>query len=351
MERRGGVREIREPLLITRSAALMLAAGAALGACSPARGRSREIRIGLVTDFGGLGDRSFNDSANAGLVKARQRLGVSTVVLQSRSVSDYQLNMMALANERADEIFCIGYDQAMDLSEVAERFPRQHFSIIDGVVSAPNVTSVGFREEEGSFLAGALAALTTTTRTIGFLGGADVPIIQKFEAGYTAGARQIDPRVAVLVKYIGSFDDVPAGKELAGTLFEARADIVYTAAGKAGLGGIEQVRAREHAYVIGVDSDQDALVPGKILTSVLKRVDVSVFRLSVIAATRKPRPRRVVLGLREGGMSLTDFAYTRELVTARTRATLARLQAAIIDGRIAVPTTRTSLAAFTPMPV
>lgn len=300
----------------------------------------------MVTDYGGLGDHSFNDSANAGLQAAKHRLGVAAVVLQSRSVADYQLNMMALANARMAEVFAIGYDEALDLGEVARRFPQQHFSIVDAVVDAPNVTSVLFREQEGSFLAGALAALTTRTKTIGFLGGADVPIIQTFEAGYAAGAREIDPSVRVLVKYVGSFDDVPAGKELAGVLYAQRADVVYTAAGKAGLGAIDQVRNRDGAYVIGVDSDQDALVPGKILTSVLKRIDVSVFRLCALAAAHKARPPRLVLGLREGAVGLTDFHYSRKVVTAPTIARLDRIKAALVRGELIAPTTRRELASF-----
>jgi basic membrane protein A len=301
----------------------------------------------MVTDFGGLGDHSFNDSANAGMQEAKRRLGLATVVLQSMSISDYQVNMMALANATCDEIFCIGYDEAMDLGEVARRFPTQHFSIVDAVVDAPNVTSVLFRAQEGSFLAGALAALATRTKTIGFLGGADVPIIQTFEAGYAAGARQVDPDVKVMVKYVGSFDDVAAGKELTGLLFDERADIVYTAAGKAGLGAMQQLAGRQNAYVIGVDSDQDAIVPGKILTSVLKRVDVSVFRLCQLAAAHAPRPSRLVLGLRDGAVGLTDFRYTRAIVTPAIIARIDRIKAAIIAGAIVAPSTRGQLAAYT----
>ncbi len=303
----------------------------------------------MVTDFGGLGDHSFNDSAYRGLQEAKRKLDVGVIVLQSRSVSDYQLNMMALANEAVAEIFCIGYDQALDLAQVAPRFPAQHFSIIDGFVAGPNVTTVGFREQEGSFLAGALAALTTRTKAIGFLGGADVPIIQKFEAGYSAGARQIDPRVNVLVKYVGSFDDVAAGKELSQTLYNAHADIIYTAAGKCGLGTIGLAQASRGLFVIGVDSDQDGLAPGKILTSVLKRIDVSVYALAELAAAHRPRPRKLVLGLREGGVGLTDFPYTRAIVTAPIRTQIARVKAAIISGDIVVPTTRSEASAYRPV--
>jgi basic membrane protein A len=321
------------------------AAAALVAGCSraPRRGGTR---VGLVSDFGGIGDHSFNDSAYAGLMLAKRRLGVSPVVLQSRSVADYQPNFMALANERIDEIFAIGYDEALDLGSVAGLFPHQHFSIVDAEVDAPNVTSVRFREQEGSFLAGALAALTTRTKTIGFLGGADVPIIQAFEAGYCAGAREIDPAVRVLVKYVGSFDDVAAGKELTGLMFGAHADIVYTAAGKAGLGAIGELHGRDGVYVIGVDSDQDALVPGKILTSVLKRIDVSVFELCAMAAAHRPRPPKLVLGLREGAVGLTDFRYTRRIVGAATIERLDRITAAIVRGELVAPTTREALASF-----
>ncbi|HEX3550293.1 MAG TPA: BMP family ABC transporter substrate-binding protein, partial [Candidatus Elarobacter sp.] len=230
-------------------------------------------------------------------------------------------------------------------------YPKRHFSIIDAVVDEPNVTSVTFKEEEGSFLAGALAAMTTKTKAIAFLGGIDIPLLRKFECGYAAGARQIDPSVRFSVKYIGSFDDVASGKELAGVLFDQGADIIYAAAGKGGLGAIDQVKTRPGAYVIGVDSDQDALVPGKILTSMVKHVDNGVFRVSQDAAARRPRPKHLTLGLKEGGVGLTDFAYTRSVVTPQKRAVLAKLRAAIIAGRIVVPSTREELASFKRVPL
>jgi basic membrane protein A len=208
-----------------------------------------------------------------------------------------------------------------------------------------------FRSNEASFLAGALAAMVSRTRTIGFLGGIDVPVIRAFEAGYRAGARQIDPSANVIVKFVGDFDDVPSGAELTALMFDEHADIVFAAAGKAGLGTMEQLRGRSGVYAIGVDIDQDALVPGKVLTSVLKRIDVSVFRIAELAAAHAPRPHVLSLGLREDGVGLTDFRYTRDVVTPAMIATLARLKDAIVRGRIAVPKTREELAAFRPVPL
>jgi basic membrane protein A len=317
-----------------------------LSGCAHRQGASGAARIGMVTDVGGLGDRSFNDSAYAGLVRAKNDLRVETTVLQSKSAADYQVNLTVLANKEYDEIFAIGFLMAKDVQEVAERYAKRHFSIIDAVVSEPNVTSVTFKEEEGSYLAGALAAMTTKTKTIAFLGGIDIPLLRKFEAGFAAGARQIDPSVKVLVKYVGSFDDVASGKELTGVLFDQNADIVYVAAGKAGLGAIDQVKRRSGAYVIGVDSNQDAIAPGKILTSMVKRVDIGVFRVSKDAAAGRPRPAHLTLGLKEGGVGLTDFAYTKSVVTPAKIAVLAQLKAAIIAGKIVAPSTREELASY-----
>lgn len=337
-----------------RDALLAFAAlplGGRLAGCAARRGGSGAVRIGMVTDVGGLGDRSFNDSAYRGLLRAKERFREETAVLQSRSASDYELYMTVLANKEFDEIFAIGFLMAEDVNEVADRYPKRHLTIIDAVVDRPNVTSVTFREEQGSFLAGALAAMTTKTKTIAFLGGMDIPLLRKFEAGYAAGARQIDPAVKILVKYVGSFDDVAAGKELGGVLYDQGADIVYVAAGKAGLGAIEQAKDRSGVYAIGVDSDQDGLAPGKILTSVVKRVDVGVFRICADAAAHRPRPRALVLGLKEGGVSLTDFRYTRAVVTPQKIATLDALRAKIVAGTLLVPSTREALAGWRPVPL
>ncbi len=303
----------------------------------------------MVTDVGGLGDHSYNDAAYAGLQRAHAQLGVKAAVLQSRSVGDFAPMFATFTSEGYDEIFAVGFDMAADLGETVHRFPHQHFAIIDAVVDAPNVTSVTFREEEGSYLAGALAAMVSKTRTIGFLGGMDVPLIRKFEAGYFAGARQIDPAVQVRVKYVGDFNDVAAAAELSGLMYGQGADIIYTAAGKAGLGTIDEARGRSGVYVIGVNSNQDGLLPGKILTSVLKRLDESVFRLCQNVAAHQPLPHSLVLGLKEGGVGLTDFHYTRRVVTPRMIAELAKLQAAIVNGRIHVPRTRAEFTAYRPV--
>jgi basic membrane protein A len=300
----------------------------------------------MVTDVGGLGDHSYNDAAYAGLTEAQRTLGVGINVLQPQSDADFQA-MLAVLAARDDETFAVGYTMQEDLREVAARAPSRHFSIIDAVVDAPNITSITFKEEEGSFLAGAAAALASKTKTLGFLGGQDAPLIRKFEAGYIAGAHEIDPSEHILVKYVGDFNDVASGAELTAIMFDQGAGVVYTAAGKAGLGAFQVVRNRSGVFVIGVNSDQDAFAPGKVLTSMLKRVDVAVYTVAKFAAARKPRPARLALGVKEDGVGLTDFRYTRAAVTPAMRARLARIKAAIISGRIRVPVTREAAATFT----
>ena len=338
-----------------RAAVMLLAVAVcaiALGGCvrSHPHPQPGQLTLGMVTDIGGLGDKSFNDSAYHGMLDARSKLGAYIKVLQSKSAADYQPNLTVLSEAHFDMTYAIGFLMSDDLGQVARQFPAQQYTIIDAVVPRPNVISVTFKEEDGSFLAGALAAMVSSTHHIAFIGGQDIPLIRKFEAGYTAGAHEIDPQMRVDVKYAGSFDDVAAGKELANLLFSSGADIIYMAAGKVGLGAIDAAKSRPHGYyIIGVDNNQDALAPGRILTSMVKHVDVAVFDVARGIQDRKPLSGHVVLGLKDGGISLTDFRYTRDAVNPQKIARLHELERAIIDGRIRVPDTREALANWTPV--
>jgi basic membrane protein A len=339
-------------LTSARRIALALLACSALAACGggSGAGTSGGMKLAMVTDVGGLGDKSFNDSAYRGLQEAKAKLGAGIVVLESKSAADYQPNLMALANAGDDEIFAIGFLMNQDLDQVASNYPQRHFAIIDTVVDQPNVVSVTFREQESSFLAGALAAMMSKTKTIAFLGGIDVPLLRKFEAGYTAGAREIDPNVHVLVKYVGSFEDVASGKELAGVLFDDKADVVFIGAGKSGLGAVDELRSRSGVFGIGVDSDQDGLAPGKILTSVVKHVDAAVYKIAQQVHAGQTPSGHLELGLKENGVGLTTFHYTKALIGAANIARLAKLRQAIIDRNIVPPWTREGLATFKPVP-
>jgi basic membrane protein A len=320
-----------------------------LSGCFRHRGpQPGQLTLGMVTDIGGLGDRSFNDSAYRGLLMARSKLGAYVQVLQSRSAADYQPNLSALTNLHFGMIYAVGFLMSFDLDQVAKQHPRQRYAIIDAVVDDSNVVSITFREQDGSFLAGALAAMMSPTHHIAFLGGEDIPLIEKFEAGYIAGAREVDPHVRVDVKYAGSFDDVAAGEELANLLFDGGADVIYTAAGKVGLGAIDAVKSRPTDYVIGVDSDQDALAPGRVLTSMVKKVDVAVFDVARALKEGRPMSGHVVFGLKDGAIGLTDFRYTRKQIGAARIARLRRIERAIVTGRIVPPSTLAALERFKP---
>ena len=330
--------------------ALLAAAAFALAGCAHHEGpKPGQLTLGMVTDIGGLGDKSFNDSAYAGLKDAQQSLGAYIQVLQSVSAADYQPNLSTLSNNHYSMIYAIGFLMSKDLDTVAKQNPKQQYAIIDAIVPDPNVVSVTFKEEDGSFLAGALAALVTKTGHIAFLGGQDIPLIQKFEAGYIAGAREINPNIKVDVKYAGSFDDVAAGQELANLLYSSGDDIIYCAAGKVGLGAIEAAKSRKGAYIIGVDSDQDALAPGKILTSMVKHVDIAVLNVAEAIKAGKPLTGHLVLGLKDNAIGLTDFQYSKDEIGAANIARIDALRQAIIAGRISPPNTRAGLAAFEPV--
>lgn len=314
-------------------------------------GASTALKLAMVTDVGGLGDKSFNDSAYAGLQAAKAKYHAKITVLQSRSATDYEPNLSALAQQGNSLVIAVGFLMHDSLNDVAQRFPQTGFAIIDSVVAKPNVTSVTFKEEESSFLVGALAGFVTKSNVVGFMGGIDSPLIEKFLSGFEAGVKSANPKARVIVKYTGSFDDVAAGKEYATVLFDQGADVVYTAAGKCGLGAIDEVKSRPPGtFVIGVDSNQDALAPGRVLTSALKRVDQAVLRVADMTA-RGSKGGHLVIGLKEGGVGLTDFKYTRALLLPGTLAALDRYKDLIVAGKIVVPSTPEGVRAFVPVPL
>jgi basic membrane protein A len=258
------------------------------GTDAPATGDGSTV--GVVFDITGRGDRSFNDAAGAGLDQAVADLGVTGLESTPTGDGDRAERVQGLVDEGAGLVIGVGFLFGDSITAVAEANPDTSFAIIDSVVDLPNVASLVFAENEGSFLVGAAAALKSQTGTIGFIGGVENDLIKKFEAGYVAGAQAVDPDIEVLVNYISQppdfsgFNDPAKGKELAAAQYEAGADIVYSAAGGSGLGAFEaaaEAGAAGDVWAIGVDSDQYELVSPElqpyILTSMLKKVDVATF--------------------------------------------------------------------------
>lgn len=322
------------------------------GQASPAANTTgKRLKIGLVTDVGGVDDKSFNQSAWEGLQKAKTDFGVDIKYTESRNNADYAANLARYADNKYDLVFAVGYLMQDAVKDAAKRYPSTKFALIDGDVpsDATNAVSYKFREEDGSFLAGALAGLTTKTKTVGFVGGTDSALIQKFEVGYAAGVKTTNPAAQVKVGYAGAFNDPQKGQELALAQMGAGADIIYQAAGKTGVGVIQAVKNKGAGfYAIGVDKDQDGDAPGRILTSMVKRVDVAVYDVCKQTSTGAFKPGTVVLGLKEDGVALSEMKYTKKDVPAETLKRIDTLKEQIISGKITVPSTRADLASFTP---
>jgi basic membrane protein A and related proteins len=299
----------------------------------------KTLKIGMVFDSGGKGDKSFNDSAFAGLSKAEKDLGVEIRTVDSKSIKDYETNLDTLAEQGFDLVFAIGFTQGDALKIVAPKHPNTKFAIVDAVVENANVRSLLFSEEEGSYLAGYAAALASKTGKIGFVGGKKIPLIEKFEAGYKAGAMAANPKVVMLPsKYTESWDDTQLGKESAKVLFNDGADIVYHAAGRCGIGVITAAKDAGK-WAIGVDSDQDDVEKGSVLTSMIKRVDESVFQTIKDAQDGAFAGGSKVYDLKSNGVGLSDFRNSKDKLPADLLTKLEAVKKDIVEGKVKVPTT------------
>lgn len=307
----------------------------------------QSLRVGLVFDVGGRGDKSFNDAAFRGVDQAVRELGILAEFIEPGDGADRESGLRLLAARGFDLILGVGFVFSDDMLQIAHDYPDRHFACVDyvkfderGFVVPPrNMVALKFHEEEGSFLVGAIAALTSQRPIIGFVGGMDIPLIHKFEAGYRQGALAVCPSCKVLVGYAGTSADAfknPArGKELALAQYQAGAEVVFHAAGSTGLGVFEAAR-ENHRRAIGVDSDQWDEAPGYILTSMVKRVEVSVFDIIAALAHGRFESGVRVFGLREGGI---DYAYDeprRGMIPQAVRIRVEALRQDIIAGKIVI---------------
>ena len=254
----------------------------------------RDFFVGLVTDTGGIDDQSFNQGTWEGILEFADEYGSETNYLQSEADADYIPNLSSFADQGVDLIVAPGFLFEDAIGQVADNFPNQNFLLIDAVVQKDNIVSAVFAEEQGSFLVGVAAALTAQEAgedTVGYIGGVDFELIQKFEAGFEAGVWAVDPDMTVLVEYVGDFSDPSTGRSIASIMFDDGAYVIYHAAGGSGNGMINEAMERrsngEDVWAIGVDRDQ--YEDGKydddnsaILTSMMKRVDVAAYEVSVM---------------------------------------------------------------------
>ncbi len=316
------------------------------GTAPPPTGETKKLKIGMVFDSGGRGDKSFNDSAYAGLERAVKEFGVEEKLVDSAKESDYETNLETLAEQGVDLVVAVGISMGSAIDKVAPKYPNIKFAWVDGTVKSENVRGLLFKEEEGSFLAGYLAGLMTTTGKIGFVGGQQIPLIKKFEAGYIAGALTAKPDITVLPpKYTGSWNDADLGKQSAKTLYSQGADIIFHASGGCGRGVFEAAKEAK-MYAIGVDSDQDYMAEGRILSSMIKRVDESVYSTIKDVVDGKFSGGAKIYDLKANGVGLSDMKFTKDVIGAEKLAKISDIKAAIIAGTIKPPTNDQELAAY-----
>jgi basic membrane protein A len=294
----------------------------------------------LIYDLGGKFDKSFNEAAYNGGLAWKEATGGNFVDLELQNDAQREQALRRFASQGANPIVMAGFSWTAALTTVAAEFPDTNFVVIDTVVDAPNVQSIVFDEHTGSFLVGALAALKSETGTVAFVGGMDVPLIHKFYCGYAQGAKAVNPDVTLIENYTGTTpaawnDPVTAG-ELTKAAIDAGADVVFAAAGGSGL-GVLQAAKDAGKFSIGVDSNQNYLQPGSVLTSMLKRVDVAVqTALTEAGDDATFKPGTTVLGLENDGVGYAVDENNQSLITPEMQARLDELKSQIIAGEIEV---------------
>ncbi len=317
-----------------------------------------KIHVGIVFDIGGKDDRSFNAAAFAGVKCAetgnwpngtpcgKPALNIVLRDIEPGTPNSIEPAMRAFAERGYDLIIGVGFAQAPIMERVAKEYPNIHFAIVDGVSELPNVASLVFKEHEGSYLVGMLAAKKSQTGTIGFLGGMDIGLIHRFEGGYEEGARAVNPNIRVIQNYVGVTDSAwnnpGKGKELALAQIGKGADVIFTAAGNSGLGAFDAVEqagkqnGRATHFVIGVDSNQNMVKPGFVLTSMVKRVDNAVYAIVDYVVKGKFQAGFHVYGLDKDGVGYAMDENNKDLVTPEMIQQVEQAKKKIIAGQIKV---------------
>jgi basic membrane protein A len=293
----------------------------------------------IVYDAGGKFDKSFNESAHTGIERYKKETGGHYLDFEIANDTQREQAFRRMAQKGASPVIAIGFTQAAALEKVAREFPQVKFAIVDTVVDLPNVQSVVFKDQEGSFLAGMLAVMASKTGKVGFIGGMDVPVIRRFQCGYEQGAKYANPKAEVLTNMTGTtpaaWSDPTRGGELARTQFSRGVDVIFAAAGGTGI-GVYQAAKDQGKLAIGVDSNQNGLQPGTMLTSMQKRLDVAVYSIAMSARGGTWKPGLNVLGLKEQGVSLAMDTHNARLVTPEMKKRLDAAQADIVGDRIKV---------------
>jgi basic membrane protein A len=297
-------------------------------------GIAAQAQPAVIYDMGGKFDKSFNEAAYSGAERWKKEGGKPYLDFEIANEAQREQAMRRMADKGANPIIAIGFSQGSTVEKVSKDYPKLQFAIIDSVVKAPNVESIVFKEQEGSFLVGMMAAMASKTGKVGFIGGMDIPLIRRFQCGYEQGAKFANPKAEVTSNMTGTtpaaWNDPTRGAELAKAQFAKGVDVIFAAAGGTGI-GVYQAAKDGGKYAIGVDSNQNHLQPGTMLTSMVKRVDVAVYN-----AAKKTNPGVTVLGLKEGGVDYALDKHNEKLVNADMKKKVDAAKADIIAGKIKV---------------
>ncbi len=333
--------------------------GAACSQQSYANDDLSKPRVGIVFDIGGKDDRSFNAGAWNGVHCAetgtwpdgtdcgKPGFGIILRDVEPGTPVNIEPGMRAFAERKYDLIIGIGFAQAPIIDTVAKDYPDLHFAVVDGVSDLPNVASLVFKEHEGAYLVGVLAAMTTKTNTLGFIGGMDIGLIHRFAKGFEEGAKSVNPNIRVIQNYVGvtdaAWNNPGKGKELALSQIAKGADIIFPAAGNSGLGAFDAVEGmgkdasgRATHFVIGVDANQDMLKPGFVLTSMVKRVDNAVYLIASDVVNKRFKPGLHVFGIESDGVGYTVDEYNKALLSPEAIKAAEEAKRKIIAGEIKV---------------
>ena len=336
---------------------LIAAVGVLVSSCTQraeARREGCKIRVGIVFDIGGKNDRSFNAAAWEGVKRAQQDLDICLYDVEPGNPTSIEPAMRAFSEKNFDLVIGVGFAQGPIMQRVAKDYPNNKFAIVDGVIfdddgktPLKNVASLVFREHEGSYLVGMIAASKSKTGTLGFLGGMDIPLIHRFEKGYEEGARSVNPNVKIIDNYVGvtdgAWNNPGKGKELSLAQIEKGADVIFTAAGNSGLGAFDAVeqygknaQGEANKFVIGVDSNQNGVKPGFVLTSMVKRVDNAVYDMVKEVLDGKFEGGFHTFGLDKDGVAYAVDENNKTLIPADVIAKAEEAKRKIVAGEIKV---------------
>lgn len=299
----------------------------------------KKLKVGIVFDIGGKDDRSFNSAAWEGVQRAKRELPVIVRDAEPGDPTSIEPALRAFAQYGYDLIIGIGFAQGPIIEQVAADYPQAHFAIVDYVVDKPNVAGLIFKEHEGSFLVGMIAASTTKTNTLGFVGGMDIPLIHKFLTGYEEGAKYVNPKIRVIPNFVGitdtAWNNPGKGRELTISQIEQGADVIFQAAGNSGLGVFDAAEASKK-FAIGVDANQNWVKPGFILTSMMKRIDNAVYSVVKDTIDGKFKGGPHVYGLDNDGVGFALDQYNKALIPQSVIDKVEQARKDIIAGRIKV---------------